>query len=101
MGLTWNIVNLQPILMTHNSTANIDGLVQERRNSSALAMELHLFRTNPLIYQTNKFCFPFIFPSPSYPVILPACDSPMSTLVAAPWIIENHYVAPANHISLI
>ena len=25
----------------------IDGLVQERRNSSALAMELHLFCTNP------------------------------------------------------
>ena len=25
----------------------IDGLVQERRNSSALAMELHLSRTNP------------------------------------------------------
>ena len=27
----------------------IDGLVQERRNSSALAMELHLSCTNPLI----------------------------------------------------
>ena len=28
---------------------HIDGLVQERRNSSALAMELHLACTNPLI----------------------------------------------------
>ena len=34
------------------ATANendIDGLVQERRNSSALAMELHLSCTNPSI----------------------------------------------------
>ena len=29
---------------------NIDGLVQERRNSSALAMELRLFCTNPSIW---------------------------------------------------
>ena len=28
----------------------MDGLVQERRNSSALAMELHLFSTNPITY---------------------------------------------------
>ena len=34
--------------------ANIDGLVQERCNSSALAMELHLSCTNPLI------CFMFL-----------------------------------------
>ena len=32
---------------------NINGLVQERRNSSALAMELRLSCTNPLIYSTN------------------------------------------------
>ena len=31
-------------------TYNIDGLVQERRNSSVLAMELHLSCINPLIY---------------------------------------------------
>ena len=30
--------------------ANIDGLVQERRNSSVLAMELRLSCTNPSIY---------------------------------------------------
>ena len=30
---------------------DIDGLVQERRNSSALAMELHLSCTNPSIWQ--------------------------------------------------
>ena len=29
------------------TTAHIDGLVQERRNSSALAMELHLSCTDP------------------------------------------------------
>ena len=29
---------------------HIDGLMQERRNSSALAMELHLSCTNPSIY---------------------------------------------------
>ena len=33
---------------------HIDGLVQERRNSSALAMELHLSCTNPSI--CNAFC---------------------------------------------
>ena len=32
------------------SQNNIDGLVQERRNSSALAMELHLSCTKALIY---------------------------------------------------
>ena len=30
-----------------------DGLVQERRNSSALAMELRLFSTNPMICTYN------------------------------------------------
>ena len=33
---------------------NIDGLVQERRKSSALAMELHLSCINPLIFDENK-----------------------------------------------
>ena len=32
-----------------NGAGHIDGLVQERRNSSALAMELHLSCTNPSI----------------------------------------------------
>ena len=35
---------------------HFDGLVQERRNSSALAMELRLSCTNPLIFK-----FPLIF----------------------------------------
>ena len=38
------------------SDAYIDGLVQERRNSSALAMELRLSHTNPLIC-INKHIF--------------------------------------------
>ena len=36
-----------PITMHYNYTHEIDGLVQERRNSSALAMELRLSCTNP------------------------------------------------------
>ena len=32
----------------------IDGLVQERRNSSALSMELRLSCTNSLIYHMNS-----------------------------------------------
>ena len=40
---------------------HIDGLVQERRNSSALAMELRLSRTNPSIYVIYQFTC--IFPS--------------------------------------
>ena len=34
---------------------HIDGLVQERRNSSALAIELRLSCTNPLIYECKIF----------------------------------------------
>ena len=33
-----------------NKHLHSDGLVQERHNSNALAMELHLYGTNPLIY---------------------------------------------------
>ena len=36
--------------VSHNTIGHIDGLVQERRNSSALAMELRLYCTDPLIY---------------------------------------------------
>ena len=43
-----------------NHWLDIDGLVQERRNSSALAMELHLSCINPSIYDlyslANKIC---------------------------------------------
>ena len=35
-------------------TQRFDGLVQERRNSSALAMELCLSCTNPSIYQLES-----------------------------------------------
>ena len=35
--------------MTENYV-HVDGLVQERRNSKALAMELRLSCTNPLMY---------------------------------------------------
>ena len=38
------------LLLECNSMYYIDGLVQERRNSSALAMEFRLSCTNPLIY---------------------------------------------------
>ena len=37
----------------HNLILHIDGSAQERRNSSALAMELHLSCTNPLIYNSE------------------------------------------------
>ena len=43
-------------LLTHEvpiSDLPIEGLVQERCNSSALAMELHLSCTNPLIWVLN------------------------------------------------
>ena len=38
--------------------AHIDGLVQERCNSNALAMELHLSCTNPSIYKAGHNNFP-------------------------------------------
>ena len=37
----------------HCMKGHINGLVQERRNSSALAMELRLSCTNPAIYDNN------------------------------------------------
>ena len=39
------------------STHNFDGLVQERRNSSALAMELRLSCTNPSILAPTRSTF--------------------------------------------
>ena len=36
---------------------DIDGLVQERRNSSALAMELRLSCTKPSIYQKGILAY--------------------------------------------
>ena len=44
-------------LSSHNTDQHIDGLVQERRNSSALAMELHLSCTNPSISLHQMFPF--------------------------------------------
>ena len=39
--------------LCYNDETGIDGLVQERRNSSVLAMELHLSCTNPSDYDTS------------------------------------------------
>ena len=50
---------------------HIDGLVQDKRNSSALAMGLHLFCTNPSIWSVKYWwsrqyfcCFCFLFFQP-------------------------------------
>ena len=43
--------NIIPHSALQSSTEYINGLVQERRNSSALTMELHLYCTNSLICQ--------------------------------------------------
>ena len=42
-------MDMNPIAYGNNIMAYIEGLVQERRNSSALAMELRLSCTDPLI----------------------------------------------------
>ena len=49
-----NIVNSIRV-MTVTMRDHIDGLVQERRNSSALAMELRISCTNPPIYHLSNF----------------------------------------------
>ena len=46
-GIEPNIYDL--VINLTISNANIDGLVQERRNSSALAMELRLSCINPSV----------------------------------------------------
>ena len=43
--------------LLHHMKWYIDGLVQERHNSSALAMELHLHCNNPAIYCPNQAYF--------------------------------------------
>ena len=43
-------VNVVYFMFYESHSKHIDGLVQERRNSSALAMELRLACTNPSIY---------------------------------------------------
>ena len=45
-----SVKNIAKYAIVYPIHAHIDGLVQERRSSSALAMELHLSCTNPLIY---------------------------------------------------
>ena len=47
----------------HNS--HVDGLVQERRNSSALAMELHLSCTNPSMWITVQWYYSKVSFSPN------------------------------------
>ena len=41
-------------VLVHNQGKYIDRLVQERRNSSALAMELHISCSNPSILACDK-----------------------------------------------
>ena len=48
MELQWN-----KIFESWISIGNIDGLLQEKRNSSAKALELRLYCTNPLIFSWN------------------------------------------------
>ena len=43
--------------MPHLYKVHIDGLVQERRNSIAIALELRLSCTNLSIYSDMKFCW--------------------------------------------
>ena len=89
-------------LMFHHVFSQPSGIQHEAWHETLGTFNLPLWRiTQPKLYKDNEICSPFHFPSHSYPVILPACDNPMSTLVARPWIIETHYVAPVNLISLI
>ena len=44
------------IVTPHIPAAHINGMMQKRRNSSALAMELRLFCINPLIYIIGYDC---------------------------------------------
>ena len=48
--------------MAESHQNDIKGLVQERRNSSALAMELRLSCTNPLILSLLRHLKPFLLP---------------------------------------
>ena len=58
--MTWSDENILLIIMSNQSIVqvhHIDGLVQERRNSSALAMELCLSYINQSIYDSQILTF--------------------------------------------
>ena len=54
-------IHVMPYGFYHKIHHNIDGLVQERRNSSALAMELRLSCTNPLTFGLMIHAYALIF----------------------------------------
>ena len=63
--MLWSRISYSRITLLHNrsfmqlsSDKDIDGLVQERRNSSVLAMELHLFYTHWLVWYWAEFQIP-------------------------------------------
>ena len=65
--------------------AHIDRLVQERRNSSALAMEVHLSCTNPSIYNFDGLVQDCSNPSALAMELLQACAKPSKFCEILPW----------------
>ena len=69
MGLATNWGQFQvTINWTSDTAKHIDGFVQERHNSSALAMELCLSRTYPSIWPTSIFFLKYISGTWSQPM---------------------------------
>ena len=64
VGLThWGLDKWPPFCRWHVRCIFFDGLMQERCNSSALAMELRLSCSNPSIYALNKISLKYVFKS--------------------------------------
>ena len=64
-----------------------DGLAQERHNSSALAMELHLSCTNPLNGLPN-YRSTLVKP-PTHPTAMCSMQDLRSTLAWTHWVVDN------------
>ena len=76
--------SLRKIVAFSTSQWYLDGLVQERRNSSALAMELRLSCINPLTYYVN--CSHFIVHYTLWLIL------PISFSITAPTIMMYRYL---------
>ena len=80
----------EQVMQGAEASVDIDGLVQERRNSSALAMEFRLSCTNPSIWWWPIFAGMFWFqPHSDIPNTVPVCDKMLMDLTNNHNLINN------------
>ena len=89
--LTWWIGDVFVLLDEQSAKHYFDGWVQERHNSIALAMELHLSCTNPWIWRTSINMAPYIV------VVFPALLGPFCMW---PCVDSSHCMCLVHHAGI-